>query len=60
MPNTTPSAIQELAPFGELLARLRAPAGLTQEQLAARAGLSNAAITALESGKLRALRFTTV
>ena len=59
MTNST-KATQELAPFGELLVRLRAAAGLTQEQLAAQAGLSTAAITALESGKRRAPRFTTV
>ena len=60
MTNTTNSVTQELAPFGDLLVRLRAAAGLTQEQLAARAGLSTAAITALESGKRRAPRFTTI
>src|SRR4051794_12442011 len=51
---------QEVAPFGALLLRLRAAAGLTQEQLAARAGLGAAAISALESGKRRSPRFTTV
>src|SRR6476619_3891646 len=51
---------RESAPFGALLLRLRAAAGLTQEQLAARAGLSAAAISALESGKRRSPRFTTV
>ncbi len=60
MTNSTKTATRELAPFGELLVRLRAAAGLTQEQLAAQAGLSTAAITALESGKRRAPRFTTV
>jgi transcriptional regulator with XRE-family HTH domain len=58
--NTTNTAKQEPVPFGALLLRLRAAAGLTQEQLAARAGLSPAAITALESGKRRTPRFTTV
>ncbi len=60
MTNTTRTATREPAPFGALLLRLRASAGLTQEQLAARAGLSTAAITSLESGKRRAPRFTTV
>jgi predicted ATPase/transcriptional regulator with XRE-family HTH domain len=60
MTNTTKTGTRALAPFGELLVRLRAAAGLTQEQLAARAGLSSAAIAALESGKRRAPRFTTV
>ena len=50
----------EPAPFGALLLRLRAAAGLTQEQLALRAGLSPDAISALESGKRRTPRFTTV
>src|SRR5579864_2880278 len=54
------TAKQELAPFGALLLRLRAAAGLTQEQLADRAGLSPSAISALESGKRRTPRFTTV
>ena len=60
MANTTKTVTQEPAPFGALLLRLRAAAGLTQEELAARAGLSPAAITALESGKRRTPRFTTV
>ena len=37
--------------FGERLRRLREAAGLTQEQLAERAGLSSNAIAALESGR---------
>jgi predicted ATPase/DNA-binding CsgD family transcriptional regulator/DNA-binding XRE family transcriptional regulator len=53
-------AKQEPAPFGALLLRLRAAAGLTQEQLAALAGLSPGAISALESGKRRTPRFATV
>jgi predicted ATPase/DNA-binding XRE family transcriptional regulator len=57
MGNTTKP---EPAPFGALLLRSRAAAGLTQEQLAARAGLSPAAISALESGKRRAPRFATI
>src|SRR5258706_155752 len=60
MANTANTAKQEPAPFGVLLLRLRAAAGLTQEQLAARAGLSPAAISALESGKRRTPRFATV
>src|SRR5260370_21798866 len=51
---------RESAPFGTLLLRLRAAAGLTQEQLAQRADLSPAAISALESGKRRTPRFATV
>jgi predicted ATPase/DNA-binding CsgD family transcriptional regulator/DNA-binding XRE family transcriptional regulator len=54
------TAKQKPAPFGALLLRLRAAAGLTQEQLAARAGLSPAGISALESGKRRTPRFATV
>jgi predicted ATPase/DNA-binding CsgD family transcriptional regulator/transcriptional regulator with XRE-family HTH domain len=53
-------AKQAPAPFGALLLHLRAAAGLTQEQLALRAGLSPNAISALESGKRRAPRFATV
>jgi len=60
MPNTVSTAKLERAPFGALLLRLRAAAGLTQEQLAARAGLSPNAISALESGKRRTPRFATV
>ena len=37
-------------PFGDLLRELRAAAGLTQEELAARAGLSPNAVGALERG----------
>src|SRR5262249_31476811 len=47
-------------PFGALLLRLRAAAGLPQEQLAARAGLSPKAIAALERGKRRSPRAVTV
>src|SRR5438270_412756 len=54
------TAKHKLAPFGALLLRLRAAAGLTQEELATRAGLSAAAISALESGKRRTPRFATV
>ena len=39
--------------FGGRLRRLRAAAGLTQEQLAARAGLTAQAVAALETGKRR-------
>src|SRR4051794_30673731 len=54
------TAKQNPTPFGALLLRLRAAAGLTQEELASRAGLSTAAISALESGKRRTPRFATV
>ena len=40
----------DVEPFGETLRRLRHRAGLTQEQLAARAGLSVNAVSALERG----------
>src|SRR5262249_11393945 len=50
----------EATPFGAVLLRLRAEAGLTQEQLAARAGLSPNAIAALERGRRRAPRGATV
>ena len=39
------------APFGEQLRRLRERAGLTQEELAERAGLAADAVSALERGK---------
>ncbi len=42
---------QTAIPFGEYLRRLREERGLTQEQLAERAGLSSNAIAALESGR---------
>jgi predicted ATPase/DNA-binding CsgD family transcriptional regulator/DNA-binding XRE family transcriptional regulator len=58
--NTVHATKLERAPFGALLLRLRAAAGLTQEQLALRAGLSPDAISALESGKRRTPRFGTV
>ena len=51
---------QKPSRFGTLLLRLRAAAGLTQEQLAARARLSPDAVSALESGKRRSPRFATV
>ena len=40
-------------PFGALLRRLREGAGLTQEELALRAGLSPRAISSLERGERR-------
>src|SRR5882762_8746263 len=40
-------------PFGAALRRLRTRSGLTQEELAARAGLSVRAISALETGQRR-------
>ncbi|MGO8948022.1 MAG: helix-turn-helix transcriptional regulator [Ktedonobacterales bacterium] len=49
-----------LPTFGALLLRWRAAAGLTQEELAARAGLSPNAIAALEHGRRRTLRGATV
>src|SRR5262245_59870142 len=60
MENSANTARQEPAPFGALLLRLRVAAGLTQEQLAARSGLSPNAISALESGKRRTRRLATV
>ena len=48
------------AAVGALLLRLRAEAGLTQEQLAARASLSPNAIAALERGRRRSPRGATV
>jgi predicted ATPase/transcriptional regulator with XRE-family HTH domain len=39
------------APFGERLRRLRESAGLTQEELAAKAGLTAKAVSALERGE---------
>jgi predicted ATPase/DNA-binding CsgD family transcriptional regulator len=50
----------EAATFGAVLLRLWAEAGLTQEQLAARAGLSPNAIAALERGRRRVPRGATV
>ncbi len=46
--------------FGALLLRWRAAAGLTQEELAARIGLSPEAIAALERGRRRTPRGVTV
>jgi predicted ATPase/DNA-binding XRE family transcriptional regulator len=45
----TPDAVTDL-PFGARLRRMREAAGLTQEELAARAGLSRNAVGALERG----------
>jgi predicted ATPase/DNA-binding CsgD family transcriptional regulator/transcriptional regulator with XRE-family HTH domain len=50
----------EPATFGALLLRYRAAAHMTQEQLAARAGLSVDAIATLERGKRRTPRGATV
>jgi len=47
------------SPFGTLLQRYRAAAGLTQEALAARAQLSSDAIAALERGRRRTPRVAT-
>src|SRR5215210_6102215 len=41
----------EETPFGERLRRLREKAGLTQEELASRAGLTAKAVSALERGE---------
>jgi predicted ATPase/DNA-binding XRE family transcriptional regulator len=41
----------EATPFGEQLRRLREAAGLTQEELASRAGLTAKAVSALERGE---------
>src|SRR5260221_6108353 len=60
MENSANTAKQEPAPFGALLLRLRAAAGLTQEQLAARAGLSSNALSALASATPRPARFAAV
>jgi predicted ATPase/DNA-binding CsgD family transcriptional regulator/transcriptional regulator with XRE-family HTH domain len=51
---------REPAPFGALLRFHRAKARLTQEQLAARAGVSADTIAALEHGRRRAPRSATV
>jgi predicted ATPase/class 3 adenylate cyclase/DNA-binding XRE family transcriptional regulator len=48
------------APFGELLRRYRQAAGLTQEELAERAGLSRRGIADLESGARKTPRKDTV
>src|SRR3712207_7119137 len=48
------------ASFGELLRRYRVAAGLTQEELAERAGLSARGIVALETGERRVPRRATV
>src|SRR6516164_9225280 len=48
------------APFGELLRRARQAAGLTQEELAERAGLSRRGIADLESGARKTPRKDTV
>ncbi|HEX9118541.1 MAG TPA: helix-turn-helix domain-containing protein, partial [Anaerolineae bacterium] len=51
---------REPTPFAILLLRYRAAAHLTQEQLGTRAGLSSDTIAALECGKRRMPRATTV
>jgi transcriptional regulator with XRE-family HTH domain len=48
------------SPFGELLRRDRQAAGLTQEELAARAGLSRRGIADLELGVRQTPRRDTV
>src|SRR6266536_1463938 len=54
--------VRDLRPpaFGDLLRRFRRAAGLTQEQLAERAGLSPAGISALERGARASLQRETV
>ncbi len=54
------SPAAEVEPFGELLRRHRLAAVLTQERLAERAGISATGIAALEAGRRRAPRATTV
>ena len=46
--------------FGSVLRRCRVASALTQERLAERAGVSAAGIAALESGRRRAPRLSTV
>src|SRR5215207_8183681 len=48
-----PMAEAWTAPFGQQLRRLREAVGITQEELAERAGLSRDAVGALESGRRR-------
>jgi predicted ATPase/DNA-binding CsgD family transcriptional regulator/transcriptional regulator with XRE-family HTH domain len=52
--------LKEQSQFGSLLLQHRVAAGMTQEQLAARAGLSPDAIASLERGKRRMPRSSTV
>ncbi|MGE0139138.1 MAG: multiprotein-bridging factor 1 family protein, partial [Ilumatobacteraceae bacterium] len=52
--------VDDAASFGVLLRRARLAAVLTQERLAERARISAAGIAALESGRRRAPRATTV
>jgi transcriptional regulator with XRE-family HTH domain len=49
-----------LEPFGAVLRRHRLGAALTQERLAERAGISAAGVAALEAGRRRAPRLSTV
>jgi predicted ATPase/transcriptional regulator with XRE-family HTH domain len=53
-------ATSRRSPFGQLLRRLRLAAGLSQEDLAERAGLSVRGISSLESGQRTAPRLETV
>jgi predicted ATPase/DNA-binding CsgD family transcriptional regulator/transcriptional regulator with XRE-family HTH domain len=53
-------SVRDQSPFGDLLLRHRVAARMTQEQLAARAGLSVDAIAALERGKRRTPRAATI
>jgi predicted ATPase/DNA-binding CsgD family transcriptional regulator len=52
--------LKEQSQFGSLLLQHRVAAGMTQEQLAARAGISPDAIASLERGKRRMPRSSTV
>jgi tetratricopeptide (TPR) repeat protein/transcriptional regulator with XRE-family HTH domain len=54
------SGIMGASSFAQQLRRLRSTAGLTQEALAERSGLSVDAISALENGRRRRPRFDTV
>ena len=54
------SVPQDSAPFGRLLREHRLTAGLTQEALAERAGLSTRAVSELERGGRRGPRRETV
>lgn len=47
-------------PFGALLRRLRISAGLTQERLAERSGISATGVAALEAGRRKSPRLNTV
>src|SRR5204863_1600402 len=52
--------VSSVRPFADLLAEYRRAAGLTQEELAARAGVSSDAVSLLERGQRAAPRASTV